>query len=69
MLYRGCEGGVRKYEKNNSADTKLSKEGGERDASGTEQMVPWSPAAHGEDRGETGCPPAAHGGSQSGRYP
>jgi len=28
-----------------------------------------SPAAHGEDHGEAGCPPAAHGGPQWSRYP
>ena len=41
------ERGVRLCERNNSADTKVSEEGGGGDA---------------EDHGEAGCPPAAHGG-------
>jgi len=28
-----------------------------------------SPAAHGADHGEAGCPPAEHGGPQCSRYP
>jgi len=54
---------VRRCEKNNSADTKVSEEGGGggvRDAG-----VEFSFATRDGDHGEAGCPPAAHGGPWS----
>jgi len=54
------ERGVRICESNNSADTKVSEEGGGRRCSRHQNRG--SPAAHDEDHGEAGCPSAAHGG-------
>ena len=49
-----------------TADTKVSEEG-EESAQDAGEEIPL--AAHGEDHGEAGCPPAAHGGPWWSRYP
>jgi len=61
------ERGMRICERNNSADTKVSEEGGGRRCSRHQSRD--SPAARGEDHGEAGCAPAAHGGPQWSRSP
>jgi len=62
------ERGVRQCERNNSADTKVSEEGGGRRCSRRRSRES-SLAAHDEDHGEAGCPPAVHGGPQWSRSP
>jgi len=60
--------GVRLCERNNSADTKVSAEGGGRRCS-RRWSREFSPAARDENHGEAGCTPAAHEGPQWSRYP
>jgi len=55
-------------ERNNSADTKVSEERGERRCS-RHWSRDVSPAACDEDHGEAGCPPTAHGGPRWSRSP
>jgi len=59
---------VRRCERNNSADTKVSEQG-----EGKRCLRHWSRgsslAARDEDHGEAGCPPAAHGSPWWSRYP
>jgi len=57
---------VRRCERNNSADTKVSEKGGGRRCL-RRQSREFSPATHDEDHGEAGCSPAVHGGSQQSR--
>ena len=57
------EKGVRRCERNNSADTKVREEGGERRCS-RHWSRKSSLATHAEDHGEAGCPSAVHGGPQ-----
>ena len=60
--------GARISERNNPEDTKVSEEGGGgRRCSRCHSKD--SSAARGEDHGEAGCPPAAHGGAWWSRYP
>jgi len=54
------ERGVRRCERNNSADTKVSEEGGGRRCPKCRSREP-SLAACDEDHGEAGCPPVVHG--------
>jgi len=61
-----AERGVRICGRNNSADTKVSGEGG---GGGSPGAGDFSPAACDEDLGEAGCPPAAHRAPQWSRYP
>jgi len=60
--------GVRQCERNNSADTKVSEEGGGKRYSKCRSREP-SLAACDEDHGEVGCSPAVHGGPWWSRYP
>jgi len=62
------ERGLRRCEKNNSADTKVSEEVVGRRCSRHRSREP-SLAARDEDDGEAGCPPVLHGGPQSSRSP
>jgi len=62
------ERGVRRCERNNPADTNVSEEGGGKRCSRC-QSRDSSLAAHDDDHGETGCPPAAHGGPRWSRSP
>jgi len=55
------ERGVRRSHRNNSADTKVSEEGGGRRYLKYQSREP-SLATCDEDHGEAGCPPAVHGG-------
>jgi len=55
-------------ERNNSADTKVSEEGGGRRCSRCWSREP-PLAARDEDHDEAGCPPAAHGVPRWSRYP
>jgi len=57
---------VRLCERNNSADTKVSHEVG---GGGAPDTAADSPVVCGENRGEAGCAPAAHGGLQWSRSP
>ena len=57
MLHHTAAGRVRGA-RNSLAGTKVSEEGGGEVLQAPEQK---SPAACGEDHGEAGCPPAAHG--------
>jgi len=59
---------VRRCEKNNSADTKVSEEGGGRRCSRCRSRDS-SLAAHDGDHGETSCSPAVHGVPQWSRSP
>jgi len=59
---------VRLCERNNSADTKVSEEGGGRRCL-RHRSREFSFAACAEDHGEAGCPPAVHGGPRWSRYP
>ena len=59
------ERGVRLHERNNSADTPVSAEGGEEVLQALEQRFP---AAHEADHGEAGCP-CSHGGPRGSRSP
>jgi len=59
---------VRLSERNNSADTKVSEEGGERRCSKCGSREP-SLAACDEDHGEAGCSAAVCGGPQWSRSP
>ena len=52
--------------RNSLADAKVGEEGGGEVLQAPEQK---SPAACGEDHGEAGCPPAAHGVPRWGRFP
>jgi len=59
---------VRRCERNNSADTKVSEEGG--GGRGLRcQSREFSLAARAEDHGEVACPLAVHGGPRWSRYP
>jgi len=62
------ERGVRLCGRNDSADTKVSEEGGGRRCSRCRSKE-FSLAPLGEDYSEAGCPPAAHGGPWWSRYP
>jgi len=58
---------VRRSERNNSADTKVSEGGGRRCSRRRSRES--SLAAHDEDHGEAGCLTAVHGGPRWSRYP
>jgi len=53
------ERGMRRCERNNSADTKVNEEGGGKRCSRCRGRDPSFAVLH-EDNGEAGCPPAAH---------
>jgi len=59
---------VRQCERNISADTKVSEEGGGR-RSLRRRSRECSLLARDEDHGEAGCPSAVHGGPQWSRHP
>jgi len=59
---------VRRFESNNSEDTKVSEEAGGRRCSRHWSREP-SLAARDEDHGEAGCFPAVHGGPWWSRDP
>jgi len=65
---KAVEKGVRRCERNNSADTKVSEEGGGRRCS-TCQSRDSSLSARDEDQSEAGCCPAVHGGPWWSRCP
>jgi len=59
---------VRLCERNSSADTKVSEEGGGRRCS-RRRSRKFSFAAHDEDHGEAACSPVARGSPRWSRYP
>jgi len=58
---------MRLFERNNSAYTKVSEEGGGRRCSRCQSRESSLTARH-EDHGEAGCPSAVHGGPRWSRY-